>query len=252
MRPLSNYLQTLLGILIIPFIWFICADVLTLVNAALLPSLISVLRRFADLIGSGSIFADLGATVLRWLTGFSLGVFTGVLTGLILGLSPALMRTMQFPIEFFRAMPVTAIFPLFLIVFGIGDSSKIAMAFTPTFLLMTVNTSYGVTLAETLRRKMARVFGASSIQIFFRIVTMDALPQIFVGLRLSLSLSLVVTVVSEMFIGTDFGLGQRVYDSYLTNSVTTLYALLIALGLLGYFANQLMMFLERKAVFWKT
>ena len=68
--------------------------------------------------------------------------------------------------------------------------------------------------------------------------------------RLSLAQSLIVTVVSEMFIGTDFGLGQRVYDSYLTNSVSTLYALLIVLGTLGYLANRLMVMGERRLVFW--
>ena len=101
------------------------------------------------------------------------------------------------------------------------------------------------------RRKMAAVFGASKFQIFrLIIIIMDALPQIFVGLRLALAQSLIVTVVSEMFIGTDFGLGQRVYDSYLTNSVTTLYALLIVLGVIGYGANKLLVFLESRIVFW--
>jgi ABC-type nitrate/sulfonate/bicarbonate transport system permease component len=124
------------------------------------------------------------------------------------------------------------------------------MAFTPTFLLMLVNTSYGVTLSDRTRRKMALVFGATPIQIFIKVIAMDALPQIFVGLRLALTQSLIVTVVSEMFIGTEFGLGQRVFDSYLTSSLSSLYALLIILGLFGYFTNKLLMLVERKVVFW--
>jgi NitT/TauT family transport system permease protein len=186
----------------------------------------------------------------RWAIGFSLGVSTGILLGLILGLSTRLRSFFEFPLEFCRSLPITAIFPLFLIVFGIDDPSKIAMAFTPTFLLMAVNTSYGVLLTDPTRRRMAAVFGATRFQTFGKIIVMDALPQVFVGLRLALTQSLIVVVVSEMFIGTDYGLGQRVYDSYLTNSVSTLYALLIVLGVIGYLFNRVLLFAEARFVFW--
>lgn len=246
---LNRSLQ-LTGVLLIPTAWFIAADLLELSSPVLLPSLGSVGRRLVALISDGAMFSDISATLCRWFYGFSLGVICGVLIGLLLGMSVKLRKIFEFPLEFLRSMPVTAIFPLFLIVFGIGDPSKIAMAFTPTFLLMVVNTTYGVTLSDPTRRRMAVVFGANAWQVFRTIIAMDALPQIFVGLRLALAQSLIVTVVSEMFIGTDFGLGQRVYDSYLTNSVTTLYALLIVLGVIGYTANKLLLLLEARFVFW--
>lgn len=208
------------------------------------------MQRLYSLITSGTISQDLFATMYRWAIGFSLGVSTGILVGLLLGISSGIRSFLEFPLEFFRSMPITAIFPLFLIVFGVDDSSKIAMAFTPTFLLIVVNTSYGVLLTDPTRRRMAAVFGARTFQTFRKIIVMDALPQIFVGLRLALSQSLIVVVVSEMFIGTDFGLGQRVYDSYLTNSVSTLYALLIVLGVIGYLFNRMLLFAEARFVFW--
>lgn len=246
----SHFFERTLGILILPLFWFISQDLLSLMSPILFPSLSDVSRRLFTILQNGSLASDFIYTVCRWLIGFSLGVIAGVVFGLFLGVSETAKRISEFPVEFMRSMPVTAIFPLFLIIFGIGDESKIAMAFTPTFLLMTVNTMYGVAYAEPLRRKMAKVFGASRWQIFTKIVAKDALPQIFVGLRLSLAQSLIVTVVSEMFIGTDFGLGQRVYDSYLTNSITTLYALLIVLGTLGYLANRVMLFTEKRILFW--
>lgn len=241
---------TICGALLLPLCWWLAADLLQLTSPMLLPPLLSVSDRLWRIVSNGSLGVDLGFTTYRWLVGLSLGVIAGVIAGLLLGLSTRLRRLFDFPVEFLRCMPITAIFPLFLIVFGIGDSSKIAMAFTPTFLLMVVNTTYGVTLADPTRRRMAEVFGASRFQIFWRVVSMDALPQIFVGLRLSVAQSLIVTVVSEMFIGTDYGLGQRVYDSYLTNSVTTLYALLIVPGVIGYSANKLLVLIESRAVFW--
>ncbi len=240
----------ILGFCALPLIWYLMADVFSLSSPLLFPTLKSVLTRLCNILVSESFLIDFSHTVYRWMLGFSLGVITGTFCGLIVGMSINVRKFIEFPLEFLRSMPVTAIFPLFLIVFGIGDPSKIAMAFTPTFLLMLVNTSYGVTLADITRRRMAFVFGASQQDIFFKIITMDALPQIFVGLRLALSQSLIVTVVSEMFIGTDYGLGQRVYDSYLTNSITSLYAFLIVLGIIGYLINKALLMIEKRYIFW--
>jgi NitT/TauT family transport system permease protein len=247
---ISSPVYRLIGFFILPLLWLICADIFEIASPLLLPPLALVFKRLNILITSGSIFTDLFFTLYRWACGFSFGVIAGIVVGLLLGISLRLRSIFEFPLEFIRSMPITAIFPLFLIVFGIGDPSKIAMAFTPTFLLMVVNTSYGVILSDPTRRKMAAIFGASRFQIFRLIVAMDALPQIFVGLRLAVAQSLIVVVVSEMFIGTDYGLGQRVYDSYLTNSVPTLYALLIVLGVVGYSANKLLIFAEARLIFW--
>lgn len=247
---LSARLQIVLGVLLLPLVWFIVADWLELATPLILPPLKDVLARLWSLISSGEIFPDLYKTLYRWVLGFALGILVGVPCGLLLGTSAALYRVFELPIEFFRTLPVTAVFPLFLLIFGVGDEAKIAMAFFPTFLLLVVNTSYGVSHATPERQRMAKAFGASRLQSFRWITCREALPQIFIGLRLALSLSLIVTVVSEMFIGTEFGLGQRVYDSYLTNSVNTLYAILILLGLLGYGLNKLLILIEHKTVFW--
>jgi ABC-type nitrate/sulfonate/bicarbonate transport system permease component len=238
------------GALLLPLVWVLSSDAFELASPLLLPTLTNVFERLYLLIVSGAIFNDLFATIYRWAFGFSLGVSSGLVFGLLIGFSAKLRSFFDFPLEFFRSMPVTAVFPLFLLIFGIGDPSKIAMAFTPTFLLMVVNTSYGVTLSDPTRRRMASVFGATTFQIFHKIIIMDAMPQIFVGLRLALAQSLIVIVVSEMFIGSEFGLGQRVYDSYLTNSMSTLYALLVILGVIGYLLNRAFLFAEARFVFW--
>jgi sulfonate transport system permease protein len=238
------------GVLLLPVLWLIVADWGHFVSPLLLPSFTDVLTRLWEMLRDGELLPDLLATLQRFAIGFSLGAICGILGGLILGVSNTLYRMFELPIEFFRSLPVTAIFPLFLIVFGIGDEAKIAMAFLPTFLLLLVNTSYGVRQASPERRRMAKAFGANRWQVFWTVICYEALPQIFIGLRLALAIALVVTVVSEMFIGTELGLGQRVYDSYLTNSVSTLYALLLTLGIFGYLLNKLAVFCEHKIVFW--
>lgn len=239
-----------LGTLVLLLGWFLVADVFHLVTPLLLPKLGQVGWRLAEILVSGEVSADLINTIYRWFCGFVLGAGSGAALGLLLGVIPPLYRSLEFPLEFLRALPVTALVPLFLIIFGIGDTAKIAIAFLPTFLLTTVHTRYGVVLATPERRYMARVFGATNWQVFSKIVAPDALPQIFIGLRLALSLSLIAVVVSEMFIGSELGIGQRIYDSYLTNAMPTLYSLIVIVGLLGYGLNKVMLLFERRFVFW--
>jgi NitT/TauT family transport system permease protein len=240
----------IVGFVIIMGAWFGVADIFKLCAPQLLPPLVLVLQRLIEIIINGSLATDMWATLFRWIVGFTSGTIGGILLGLFLGLHPRVYKMFEFPIEFIRTMPVTAIFPLFLIVFGIGDASKIAMAFTPTFLLMLVSAASGVLNASQSRIIMAKVFGATQWQIFWKIVVFETLPQIFIGLRLALSLSLIVTVVSEMFIGSSNGLGQRIYDSYLTSDSITLYAVLIVLGVLGFVLNKFVVKIEKRFVFW--
>lgn len=240
----------LLGCLMLAGVWLAVADVGRLTSPLILPPLTEVLLRLTELSHQETLALDLGYTLWRWSLGFALGVFLGVTGGLVLGVSSTLYRVFEFPLEFLRAMPVTALFPLFLLIFGIGDEAKVAMACLPAGLLLCVSTAAGVRQSDQARLRMARVFGATRLQIFRSVVLFEALPSICTALRLALSLSLVVTVVSEMFIGTDIGLGQRVYESYLTNSIESLYALLLVLGVVGYGLNKVALLLERRFVFW--
>jgi len=246
----SRRAEPLLGFLVLAALWLIAVDVFRLVDPLLLPPLCDVILRLVELITNGSLTRDIAATLARWIQGFGLGIFLGTSLGLLLGIMPRIYRIVGGPLDFFRGIPVTAIFPLFLMIFGIGDASKIAMAFLPTFLLMIINASYGVIHTSPERRRALQIFGANRIQVFYHVVFFEALPQIFIGVRLSVSLSLMVTVVSEMFIGTDTGLGQRIYDSYLTSSVSTLYAYLLVLGLIGYGLNKASVYLEKRTIFW--
>lgn len=137
-----------------------------------------------------------------------------------------------------------------LLLFGIGDSSKIATATFVSLWIILINSIYGVLHSPKVRQKTATTFGASRFQIFRGVVMMDALPQIFVGLRTSLSISLVVVVVSEMVMGSKFGLGQKIFDFYLTYETAKLYAILLVTGLLGYLLNRVIVLFEKRMIHW--
>ena len=123
--------------------------------------------------------------------------------------SEKLYRSVEFVVDFFRSTPATAMFPLFLLIFGIGDFAKIAVAAFAAWLVVVFNVAYGVMNARQTRILAARVMGASSWRVFRDVMFFESLPQTFVGLRMAVSVALVVIIVAEMFIGSSDGLGRR-------------------------------------------
>ena len=237
------------GAVLVLLVWFFFTA-LKIVPPLLVPSPRVAFARLWWVVRTGDILPDVAATLWRWGAGYAIGCAVGVPVGLLIGRLRWLYQ-LSFPmLDFFRSLPVTALFPLFLLLFGIGDGSKIGMAFAATLFVVILNSAYGVLQATQTRIRAAKVFGASSWQIFRWVIFFEALPQTLIGMRTALSLGLIVVIVSEMFIGTEFGLGQRVYDAYTVNLTEELYAVLLLTGFLGYAMNRLFIFAEGRIVFW--
>mgnify|MGYP001563427859 CR=1 len=246
---MKNTRYILIGPFAILLIWFVVTTS-GLVNPLFLPKPDITFGKFISLFGQGIILPDIAMTLYRVFFGFLLAVLLGVPLGLLFGLSARFYASFELIIEFFRSLPSTALFPLFLLVFGIGDAAKIAIVVFVSFWIILISTASGVLHSSKTRHKVAQSFGANQWQMLTNITFMEALPQIVMGLRVAVSISFIVVVVTEMFIGTNVGLGQRIYDSYLTYRVPELYATLIIIGLLGYIVNKGLIFLERKTLHW--
>src|SRR5207248_2188505 len=134
-------------------------------------------------------------------------------SGIFLGASEKLYRSVEFVVDFFRSTPASAMFPLFLVLFGVGDKTKISVAAFGATLVILFNVAYGVMHARKTRLLAAKVMGASRIRVLTDVMLLESLPQTFVGLRNGVSLALVIVVVAEMFIGSTDGLGQRVFEA---------------------------------------
>jgi NitT/TauT family transport system permease protein len=169
-----------------------------------------------------------------------------------MGASQRVYASLEIIVDFFRSIPVTAMFPIFLVFFGLGEDSKIAIAAWVTILYVLINTLYGVRHTSEARRMVARVFRATPWQIFTKVIFPEALPHIFVGMRLSVSMSLVLVVAAEMMMGTNIGLGKRIFESALTYSVSEMYATIIITGMLGYISNKLFVQAEKRIVHWSS
>jgi NitT/TauT family transport system permease protein len=220
------------------------------VNKDLLPPPLETLRDTAFNIGSGSMTKDFSRTLVRVLYSILIAIVAGVPIGIVLGARPAIYRSVEFNIDFFRSTPATALFPLFLLLFGLGDLTKVAVAAFAGWLVIVFNVAYGVMNARQTRILAARSMGASSLRIFRDIIFFETLPQTFVGLRTAVSLALVVVIVAEMFIGATDGLGHRIIDAQISYSLTDMYGSILVAGAMGYGLNLALLLLERSLVHW--
>ena len=135
-------------------------------------------------------------------------------------------------------------------IFGVSDINKVAIAAFGALLIVVFNSAYGVINARKQRVMAARVMGASQWQIFKDVLVWESLQPTFVGLRSAVSMSLVIVIVAEMFIGSDSGLGNRIINSQQVMNVKNMYASILAAGGLGYALNILFLIAEKKIVHW--
>jgi len=200
--------------------------------------------------GSGELLPHVGLTSYRTIFAFFLSCLVGVPLGLAMGYMPRVYRSLEFLVDFFRSVPPIALFPLFLLVLGLGEKSKIGVPFYGCTLIIIINGVYGVLNVPSLRRTVGTVYGFSKWQVFWKIVVPDSFPQVFVGMRTALSLALVLTVVVEMFIGSENGLGKKIYDYHLVFETAHMYGAIIVTGSIGYILNKGFIVLEKRIVHW--
>jgi NitT/TauT family transport system permease protein len=241
--------RSLIGPVALIGIWWLANDS-EWVSNKLLPSPFATFGSLWDSIVSGSMMKDLGATLYRTLYAFGLAAIFGIPVGIALGSNDRIYRSVEFLVDFFRSTPATAMFPLFLLIFGIGDFAKIAVAGFSAWLVVVFNVAYGVMNSRKTRILAAKVMGASRWRVFRDVLFFESLPQTFVGLRMAVSLALVVIIVAEMFIGSMNGMGHRIIDAQQVFDLQQMYASILMTGGVGYGFNVLFIALEKWVVHW--
>ena len=248
-KRLRRMIEFVVGPVLLVAIWWV-AYAGTLVDPHLLPSPFATLADTWNNISSGAMTRDFLQTLLRVAYSFGIAACIGVPLGIVLGANESIYRSVEFVIDFFRSTPATAMFPLFLLLFGLGEFSKISVAAFAALLAIVFNVAYGVMNARQTRILAARAMGANSFQIFKDVIFFETLPQTFVGLRTAVSVALVVIIVAEMFIGAVDGLGHRIIDAQISYQLTDMYGSILVAGAMGYGANLLFLTVEKKFVHW--
>lgn len=242
-------LRPLLGVFILIVAWALI-HASGAVDPVLLPSPIETTQAFWKAMTEGTLGADFGKTIVRTLSSFAIAMVIAVPLGIVLGASQRVYESIEFVIDFFRSTPASAMFPLFLVIFGPGDTTKIAVAAFGAALVILFNVAYGVMSARKQRQLAARVMRAPRWRVLTDVTLLESMPQVFVGMRSGVSLALVIVIVAEMFIGSTDGLGQRVMNAQMIFDMPEMYAAIFAAGALGYVMNLLFLLAERRFVHW--
>lgn len=212
------------------------------------PSVIAP-RMYALWVSGPAATTDIVPSVERVLAGWLLAAVAGVGLGLVLGRRPGLLAYADAPIQFFRAVPPPILIPVFIVLFKLGPAMRVAVIVSGVVWPILLNTIDGARTVEPLRLDVARVFALRPAQRFRGIILPAAGPKIFAGLRVSLSMAIVLMVISEMVGGTD-GIGYRLYVSKDSFQLADMWACIVLLGLLGYALNALLLAVERRVLAW--
>ena len=186
----------------------------------------------SSLVSSGELGLHLQASLTRIVLGFAIGTLIGVPVGLSLG-AFRLLRVMFDPIlSGLYVIPKIAILPLIMMIFGIGEGSKIAIVALAVFFVVAINSLAGVRQVEPILIEAGRNFGAGGLQMFRHVILPGALPSIFTGLRLAAGTALLVIIAAE-FVAANEGIGYLIWRSWstlVTENMFVGFAIIAALG----------------------
>jgi NitT/TauT family transport system permease protein len=221
------------------------------VEPAFLPPFSEVLRTAWQLLKNGQLAQNVGASLSRSLVGFTLAILYAVPLGLLIGWNRRLAATVSPFLEMLRNTAALALLPVFILLLGIGEASKIAIVLYSCSFPILLNTVSGVRGTDPLLIKSARTMGLSQLQLFYKVILPSAVPTIFVGIRLAGAYSLVVLVAAEM-IGAKAGLGYLIIYSQYNFQIPEMYVGIITIMLLGVSFNQILSHIERRLTRWNA
>lgn len=244
-----SFLNRISGLVFLLIVWQIVSS-LNLLEPSLFPSPARIFRAFINLFVHNNLAKEILYTLKRVFSGFLIATALGVFIGLIIGVNKFLNKSLEGLIDLFRSIPVVTLYPIFILFFGIGDETKIAMTFWATFWIITLNAIYGVKQSSAILRQVAKVYGASKTQSFRMITFYETLPQIMVGMRVAISYALLAEIICEMFMGSNYGIGQKIYEANVRFSMPELFALVATTGAIGVLINRMFVMLERNVIPW--
>jgi len=220
------------------------------VNAVFLTPASEVLRALWRLLAGGELTRHALASVLRVAWGLGAALAAGVPLGLAMGWFRGLEASVNAPLQAGRQVSAIALFPVFILFFGIGELSKVVIIFWASLWPILLNTVAGVKGVDPVLVRCARSMGARGVTLFAKVVLPAAAPSIFTGVRLGAAYAFMVLVAAEM-IGANAGLGFLVLNSQEVFDIPRMYAAIVALAALGLAVNDLLHLAERRATAWR-
>lgn len=230
---------TLLAIasLLIAFLtWQFLSTVLF--NPFLIPPPLDVFRAAIPMLLSGEILSDVSISMARVLVGFAVGSFVGVVMGVLLGRIRLLHDLLDPIIELLRYLSPTAMIPIAVIWFGIGEMSKYFLIFWGTLFIVLINTTAGVWRAPVARQRAAECLGANQLQIFVLVVIPSTVPYIVTGMRVAMASSFMSIIPAEI-LAADSGIGYLLQKSSMLLQTDRIFVALLTICMLGFIVDRI-------------
>ena len=244
----GSKLNGLFFLLALMIAWELSAQA-ELFNALIIPPLSRIGRTFAELLWSGQIPLQILASLKRAAVGYLLAAAVFIPLGIFMGLFDRVQRALEVVVEMLRPIPPPVIIPVAMLFFGLEDEMKIFVIFFSCAWPILLNTVDGVRNIDRILLNTARTFRLPRRKIIWQVILPASSPQIITGLRVSLPITLILVVISEMVGSTD-GIGYFILDSQRRFRVAQMYAGMLALAVLGYALNQLFNLLHRTLLAW--
>jgi ABC-type nitrate/sulfonate/bicarbonate transport system permease component len=214
-----------------------------------LPAFSRVAQAFWSFLWSGEAFSVLVPSLKRWAVGYALAILLGVSLGMLMGYFAFFYRLLEPVMELLRPIPSPAYVPIAILFLGIDDAMKIFVIVFASFWAPMINTYAGVRGIDSVQINTARTLGVPRGIAILHVVLPAAAPYIFAGMRVSLAVSLILTVISEMIAGNS-GIGYFILLAQRTFEIEAMYAGIAALAFVGYGLNAVFVAIEKRVLTW--
>ncbi|MFI0372166.1 ABC transporter permease [Actinomadura sp. 1N219] len=222
-----------------------------LVDPIFLPPVSEVVPALWDLAEGGQLWSNARTSLVRSLSGFGLAIALAVPLGLLIGWYRPVAELLNPLLELFRNTAAIALLPVFILILGIGETSKVAIVLYACTWPILLNTISAVRTVDPTLVKSARSLGLPAPRIFQKVILPAAVPTIFTGIRLAGATAVLVMIVAEM-VGAKEGLGFLINSSQQNFAIADMYAGIVAISALGLLFNHLLVLIERRFTRWRT
>ena len=220
-----------------------------IINSQQVPPASTTLAELLRLLGTGSFWENVWATVSSALAGLGLVILLGSIAALVIGLVAVVRHSTWMVIEFLKPIPPIALIPLGLLLWGPSPTMKITLITFGAIWPFLTQMVYGIRQTNNVALDMAQSYRLGWWLTTSRIIVPTLLPYALTGLRISASIAVIISVVTEL-VGGATGIGQAIAVAQINNVMPTMYAYILTAGLLGVTINLLFTFLEKPLLFW--
>jgi NitT/TauT family transport system permease protein len=248
-NKVSVFFQGLIGVILFILLWEF-APRFGWVDPFLIPSFSSVIKSLIEFTTSGDLFIHAAVSIRRAGIGFCCATIIAIPLAFIVGWFTQIRNFLNPVLQLLRQLPTLALFPALMLVFGIGEVSKVIIIGKACFWPIFLNTVTAVSEVDPLLVKSARSMCLSRVGMFRKIVLPSIFPSVFTGFRMSATYAIVTLVAAEMM-GANAGLGYTIFHAQSTFTIPLMYGGILIFILLGLTTHYGLAFIEKKISSWK-